>query len=384
MALLVFLLGRAFCGWICPVPVLGELRAFFRSPKKRRELEQAKRDEALDIAKFELGCGGKGGCESCSACKQQRTKLDSRHYVLGGALLSTAIFGFPVFCLVCPIGLTFATVLVFWRLFANADMTVAVVLIPLMLIIELVFLRKWCTRFCPMAGLMNLMGRFSRMFKPVIDDAKCLETSKGTACSRCAMVCEADINLRHPDYGERTLADCTRCNACVDACPANAITMPVVAKRGQDVKLAPEREITDSERQAPLVHPLRAKGRSADCRVLGDPPPFNMRRYPPRAPSARGGSIGRVSGPFPGTRFPPRAFPAGLGLFCLAACRGPLAPTRAVRPGPSLAPGRFCPVAFRVLFPLRAISPGDRPPRAFAGAGAVFFVGKSAAKRGCG
>ena len=193
----------------------------------------------LDIAKFELGCGGKGGnCGSCSACKQQRQKLDSRHYVLGGALLSTAIFGFPVFCLVCPIGLTFATVLVFWRLFANADMTVAVVLIPLMLIIELVFLRKWCTRFCPMAGLMNLMSRFSRTFKPTIDDSKCLETSKGTPCSRCAMVCEAGINLRHPEYGERTLADCTRCHSCVDACPASAITMPVVAKRGEKVKLA--------------------------------------------------------------------------------------------------------------------------------------------------
>ena len=239
MALLVFVFGRAFCGWICPVPVLDKVRAFFRSPKKRKQLEQAKHDEMLDIAKFELGCGGKGGnCGSCSACKQQRQKLDSRHYVLGGARLSTAIFGFPVFCLVCPIGLTFATVLVFWRLFANADMTVAVVLIPLMLIIELVFLRKWCTRFCPMAGLMNLMSRFSRTFKPTIDDSKCLETSKGTPCSRCAMVCEADINLRHPEYGERTLADCTRCHSCVDACPASAITMPVVAKRGEKVKLA--------------------------------------------------------------------------------------------------------------------------------------------------
>lgn len=239
MALLVFVFGRAFCGWICPVPVLDKVRAFFRSPKKRKQLEQAKHDEMLDIAKFELGCGGKGGdCGSCSACKQQRQKLDSRHYVLGGALLSTAFFGFPVFCLVCPIGLTFATVLVFWRLFANADMTVAVVLIPLMLIIELVFLRKWCTRFCPMAGLMNLMSRFSRTFKPTIDDSKCLETSKGTPCSRCAMACEADINLRHPEYGERTLADCTRCRSCVDACPASAITMPVVAKRGEKVKLA--------------------------------------------------------------------------------------------------------------------------------------------------
>ena len=240
MALLVFLLGRAFCGWICPVPLVGKIREFFRSPKKRKAMEKAKHDEAIDIARFELGCGGKGGdCGSCSACKEKRQKLDSRHYVLGGALLSTAIFGFPVFCLVCPIGLTFATVLVFWRLFANADMTWSVILIPLMLIIELVFLRKWCTRFCPMAGLMNLMSRFSRTWKPVIDDSKCLETSKGTPCSRCAMVCEADINLRHPEYGERTLADCMRCHACVDACPTSAITMPVVAKRGEAVKLAP-------------------------------------------------------------------------------------------------------------------------------------------------
>ena len=240
MALLVFLLGRAFCGWICPVPLVGKIREFFRSPKKRKAMEKAKHDEAIDIARFELGCGGKGGdCGSCSACKEKRQKLDSRHYVLGGALLSTAIFGFPVFCLVCPIGLTFATVLVFWRLFANADMTWSVILIPLMLIIELVFLRKWCTRFCPMAGLMNLMSRFSRTWKPVIDDSKCLETSKGTPCSRCAMVCEADINLRHPEYGERTLADCMRCHACVEACPANAITMPVVAKAGQKAQLAP-------------------------------------------------------------------------------------------------------------------------------------------------
>ena len=240
MALLVFLVGRAFCGWICPVPLIGKIREFFRSPKKRKALEKAKHDEAIDIARFELGCGGKGGdCGSCSACKEKRQKLDSRHYVLGGALLSTAIFGFPVFCLVCPIGLTFATVLVFWRLFANADMTWSVILIPLMLVIELVFLRKWCTRFCPMAGLMNLMSRFSRTWKPVIDDSKCLETSKGTPCSRCAIVCEADINLRHPEYGERTLADCMRCHACVEACPAGAITMPVVAKAGQKAQLAP-------------------------------------------------------------------------------------------------------------------------------------------------
>lgn len=244
MGLLVLVVGRAFCGWVCPVPVLERVRNFFRSPKKRTQLQDERRSEIVGIAKSELGQSYGHDCGSCSSCKETRTKLDSRHYVLGGALLSTAVFGFPVFCLVCPIGLTFATVLVVWRLFAAGDMTWSVILIPLMLVIELVFLRKWCTRFCPLAGLMNLVSRFSTTFRPVINDEVCLETAKGAACSKCALVCEADINLRHPDFGERTLADCTRCRACVDACPTQAISMPFLVKRGGMVTGAADDEPT--------------------------------------------------------------------------------------------------------------------------------------------
>ncbi len=124
-------------------------------------------------------------------------------------------------------GLTFATVLVVWRLFAAGDMTIAVILVPALLIVELVFLRKWCTRFCPLSALMNLVSRFSKTLVPVIDDSKCLETSQGVPCSRCAQVCESDINIRHIAYGERTLADCSRCRNCADVCSTKAITFPV-------------------------------------------------------------------------------------------------------------------------------------------------------------
>ena len=206
---LVVLFGRAFCAWGCPIPLLRRIFGL-KEPKRKRRAS-----DALDVPAAQRGGAA-----------------DSRNWVLGGALLSTAIFGFPVFCLVCPIGLTFATVLVVWRLFAAGDMTWSVVLIPLLLVVELVFLRKWCTRFCPMAGLMNLVSRFSKTWRPVIDESKCLETVNGAACSKCAIACEADINLRHPDFGERTLADCTRCRACVDACPAKAVSMPFLVKKG--------------------------------------------------------------------------------------------------------------------------------------------------------
>ena len=237
---LVFLVGRAFCGWVCPVPVLSRLRSFFRSPAARKRAAERRHEEVSAIAKAELSCKSEGkscghDCSSCAAIRNgAQTKLDSRHVVLGGALLSTAVFGFPVFCLICPVGLTFATVLVFWRLFFNGDMTVSALLIPVVLIVELVFLRKWCSKFCPLSAFMSLVSRFGRTWLPTIDDSKCLETSKDTACSRCAEVCEADINLRHLAAGERGLADCTRCHACADACPAKAISFPLLAKRAQD------------------------------------------------------------------------------------------------------------------------------------------------------
>ncbi len=129
-------------------------------------------------------------------------------------------------------------------------MTWSVLLIPALLVVELVFLRKWCTRFCPLSGLMNLLSRFSRTLVPAIDDSKCLETGHGAACSRCAMVCEADINIRHPEFGEPYKVHCTRCRNCVDACPAGAISMPIVLKKGKGGQRTVELAGADEEARA--------------------------------------------------------------------------------------------------------------------------------------
>ena len=110
-----------------------------------------------------------GGCSSCA----DRKPADSRHIILGGTLLSAAIFGFPVFCLVCPVGLSFAMVFLLIALFGGGDVTWSVLIIPALIAAEVIFFRKWCSHLCPLSSFMSLIGRANRTFQPAIDDAKC-------------------------------------------------------------------------------------------------------------------------------------------------------------------------------------------------------------------
>lgn len=234
---IIVLVGRLFCGWLCPVTLWRRVRDFFK-PVKRREAELAEaarknQELAQDQIEQVRGCGAEKGskhCASCASCAAGgQAKLDSRHAVLGGAILTTAVFGFPVFCLICPVGLSFATVALVIGLFGGGELNWSLVLVPAMLVVELAFLRKWCSRFCPISAFMSLFSRFSRTGMPVIDNGKCLETAKGMPCSRCATACTFDVNLRHPDLGELPVHDCARCGDCIDACPTKAIAFRVVS-----------------------------------------------------------------------------------------------------------------------------------------------------------
>ena len=248
MVVLIIIFARAFCGWICPVPLVQKLRDLFSKPQtKEAKADDADGTKAANVApltdeeKAALATGcekdakGLAGCASCA--KKRGDAVDARHFVLGGALVSTFIFGFPVFCLVCPIGLTFATILLLVNLFGQGDVTWSLIVVPALLIAEVVLFKKWCHKLCPLSAFMSLIAKLNRTFKPTIDDAKCLETSKGATCGRCGKACNEGIDPRHPELSEAAWSECTKCRSCVDACPANAITMPLIAKKGEKVTL---------------------------------------------------------------------------------------------------------------------------------------------------
>lgn len=208
-------LGKVFCAWACPVHFLSRL-------KKDRP-----RKDAPSV---------KTPCASCaSPCgKSKGIKLDSRHGILAAALGSTLVFGFPVFCLICPVGLTFATVLLVMRLFAFGEATWTIVAFVAIIAVEVLLLPKWCRRFCPLGALLSLFSGLNRTFQPQVNAQRCLRESQGKACNLCEQACPEGINLHDIAAGETTLNDCSKCRVCADVCPEHAISFPLMRKRNAD------------------------------------------------------------------------------------------------------------------------------------------------------
>ncbi|MCD8199836.1 MAG: 4Fe-4S binding protein [Coriobacteriaceae bacterium] len=230
ICIIIWLAGRSFCSWMCPVPPLSR---FFRT-RKQREREAKEQSEAGIVA-YDRYCEScKDGDKGCQGgCSHTKTKFDSRTAVLCGTLGSAAIFGFPVFCLICPVGLTCATLVALMRFIGFNEPSWGLLVFPVVVILEMTVLRKWCSKICPISALMSLIGRLNRTFRPKVDTEKCIRSANGDACHACASACPVHIDP-HSNLGLVSTTECTRCGHCAEACPTGAITFPFIARRGQN------------------------------------------------------------------------------------------------------------------------------------------------------
>jgi ferredoxin-type protein NapH len=225
--LFLIVFGKAFCSWLCPVSPIRSLWRFIekrRGRKSRTERGALPDPEVAMVAEATTSSAVKS-CTSCSSCATKHGKWDSRHLILGGSLLSAAIFGFPVFCLVCPIGLTFGTVILLWQWFNFDNVSLSLLVYPAILIVELLVLRKWCAKLCPLGAMLSLMSLPNRFFRPKVDQSKCLR-EKGADCSLCHESCPEDLD---PHFKEG-MNECSKCGLCLERCPTRAITIPFKQK----------------------------------------------------------------------------------------------------------------------------------------------------------
>lgn len=257
------LLGRFFCGWLCPVPWVEKALSKLRAPGRRFGLglkespaaSETLRTSACTTTNASSNTASESGknaprscpsgascasssCKDCALASRVKEKADQAtektpYWILGGALASSAVFGFPVFCLICPVGLTFALTVALWRLFEFNETNWAILWFAGFLVLELLVLRRWCSRFCPLGALWTLASRLNRFFRPKAREDLCTRMTHGVPCTICRDVCPEGIDPASVANDPMLLARCTKCGACAAACPTGAVHFPFLADSGR-------------------------------------------------------------------------------------------------------------------------------------------------------
>ena len=257
------LLGRFFCGWLCPVPWVEKALPKLRAPGRRFGLglkespaaSETPRTSACTTTNASSNTASESGknaprscpsgascasssCKDCALASRVKEKADQAtektpYWIFGGALASSAVFGFPVFCLICPVGLTFALTVALWRLFEFNETNWAILWFAGFLVLELLVLRRWCSRFCPLGALWTLASRLNRFFRPKAREDLCTRMTHGVPCTICRDVCPEGIDPASVANDPMLLARCTKCGACAAACPTGAVHFPFLADSGR-------------------------------------------------------------------------------------------------------------------------------------------------------
>lgn len=197
----VILLGRVFCAWICPSTLYRKLVR--GNPRSRKTL--------------------------ASVTTGTNWSAYSSYAILGGVLIASYLFRFPVFCLACPVGLFFGSAYAVFRIFTPDTPGLELVIFPLMLGIEMWGMKSWCRKICPLGALLSIFSAFNPFFRPTVSQDKCF-AAKGINCHVCAKICPEGIDLkRKPSFFAPN--SCTKCMDCSSKCPVHAVKFPLLSLR---------------------------------------------------------------------------------------------------------------------------------------------------------
>jgi len=184
LLILTVLFGRVFCGWVCPFGFVLDL--------------------VDKIVPKRIGWP--------NFLKSRMAKYG----ILGGAVGSSAVFGYQAFCTVCPIG-TLCRSYGVTSFMQSAELAV----VPALAATEIAERRSWCRYLCPVGATLGIASLL-RLLKIVIGARKC----KKFSCIQCAEVCPVGIinadELREGISPKIPMTECIMCLRCVDRCPYSA------------------------------------------------------------------------------------------------------------------------------------------------------------------
>lgn len=188
--LLVVVLGRFFCGWLCPyIPLIAA------SESARALLKKL----GVPLPDLKVPAG-------------------AAFVVLAVLLASSALFGVQLAALIYPPSLMAREA---WKALVLGGAGGGVLFLVLAFTADVVLGRAlWCRALCPGGALFRLLGRFSPV-SVVREPAKC------TDCGVCDAVCRFE---QFPMTDQEN-SGCERCGRCVSSCPTGALDLVWIARK---------------------------------------------------------------------------------------------------------------------------------------------------------
>ena len=187
--------GRTFCSWVCPVNPVTDLAAWL---------------------------GDRLGLK-----RSLHVRRRLRYWVLGSALVLSALMGVAAFEWVSPIGVLHRG-LIYGMGFGWA------IVAALFLFDLLAVKHGWCGHVCPLGAFYGLLGRAAQV-RVAFDASSC------THCGDCMVVCPEPqvLNLKQAALeGMISSGDCTNCGRCTPICPEGSLRFDLRARVARD-NLAP-------------------------------------------------------------------------------------------------------------------------------------------------
>jgi ferredoxin-type protein NapH len=221
------LVGKSFCGWVCPFGFIQDLIGFVK--RKKNEISSRTHESMIYIKYAVLGItlfvsvtfsvstliGSSYAYESALGIfvKAPFTALSPAETLF--ATLPKMISDYSNIMLQVPFleqlsGIANLPPLFWVQLFIMAGVLVFSAYVP----------RGWCKYFCPHGAIMAMMNRFS--FLGLRRNlAKC---AKGE-CRLCVEACPMNVRILDLPWEKFSDPECIYCMKCVDACPNKAIKL---------------------------------------------------------------------------------------------------------------------------------------------------------------
>ncbi|MBP9714776.1 MAG: 4Fe-4S binding protein, partial [Sterolibacterium sp.] len=181
--LFTLVLGRFFCGWICPATFLYELNT--------------------NVSTWLARLGFKVG--------NRRFDRRLKYAVLGVGLVLSAATGSVLMAAIYPPAIVGREL--YYAIALGGFGAGAVFFVGTLLFDTLVARRGFCRYLCPGGALYALLGRYR-----LVRIRRIVESCND--CARCNAVCEFGLDPLRDHFGQ----ECNNCAACIAVCPTQAMT----------------------------------------------------------------------------------------------------------------------------------------------------------------